>query len=187
MSPSSYMPPRRVFLVGALAAVAACGPRDDGLAAASATGAPSPASSASASAKVAAPVALDPALPPTQCSIAAAESAHGTAHFERPTGSSAKDEWTLVLSLAPGSTASYDAARTPVVYGSVEAPSASMEGRRIVVRARVRFTSDAYATFVVGLRCANETGLLSAGVRWTDGDMEPGKTLEALLSPFGGS
>lgn len=179
---------RSYLLLSGLGALgAACGPKDDGLAPPRSSSAPPPTTSAAS----AIPLLLDPDLPPSKCAVDVAPSVRGSARFERPAAGST--DWSIVLSLEPPKGGSYDAARAPGGFGSIGAPSASMDGGNIVVRARVKFTSDAFATFVVAVRCdgagadGKDAGLLSAGVRWTDGDMEPGKTIEAIVGPFGGS
>lgn len=181
-----------ILLTAVVALVAACGPKDDGLGRQSSTSAPKP----TATAPSASSVTIDPELPPSQCAVDVAPLVQGRAHFERGPAGSRQDEWSLVLSLEPPPGASYDAARAPAGFGSIDAPAASMDGGNIVLRARARFTSNAYATFVVAVRCASvdgtpsgkddETGLLSAGIRWTDGDLEPEKTIDVLVAPFGG-
>lgn len=129
------------------------------------------------------PATMDLETPITPCAEGTAPAILGTARFER--GGDAGSGFTLVIDLQPVAGVAYDVALAPRSFGSIEAPTLTLERGNAVIRSAVKFTADAYATVIVGVKCGQETGLVSAGVRWKDTDIEPGKTAEVVVSPYG--
>ncbi|MFO0619743.1 MAG: hypothetical protein U0414_44575, partial [Polyangiaceae bacterium] len=176
----------RLLMAAAVAAPLGCGVKTEPTGASSstakATSTPGPTRTTTGYAVV------DPMPMPARCATDLAPTIQGRAHFERqPSGADASPIWILVMSLEPPSGGSFDADRPPLAFGSIDPhPTLAKDGGNLVIRAPVKFTSDAVATVVVGVTCNGEKGLVSAGVRWTDADLDPGKTFEVSLAAYGG-
>lgn len=177
-------------IVSALVAVsllAGCGQKEEPTGAGLPPTASAPVTSATAtsSARFVDPTRLSEA--PTRCAKDIAASASGTAKFARASADP-KAAWTLEMTVATLQGASFDLARKPHAFGSVEGePTLTMDAGRLVVRTAVKFTGDPVATVIVGVRCDGETGLLSVGVRWSDANLDSKEPFEAQVGAVGGS
>lgn len=176
---------RFALAVFAAASAVGCGSKEDGAnASASARPRASIASSTTASPPSSGDAALDPVMGPSRCADDIASTIVGTARFEKPT--EATQPWTLVMRLAPPRSGAFDVTRRLLPFGAIDGtPTATLENGTLVVRARVKFTGDPVATVVLGVKCGEDAGSVSAGIRWSDGDMEPGKRLDVQVTAFG--
>jgi hypothetical protein len=129
---------------------------------------------------------VDPVpMPASRCAMDVVQQAHGKAHFERPTKDAPPGQWTLVTE-ADLIGATFTPGPVMSLNGGVPVEGTmTNENGKLVIRAPVSFSGNAYVTFFVDVLCGAEHGKLSIGVRWTDADLEPGKTVDVAITPWG--